>query len=122
MGLSVMHDVIRIEGIDLQAFVGIYPHEHEMRQPLVIDLALYLSLREAGLKEDIAKTLDYDDVVQLTQTTVQERHYKLVETLAETIATRLKDAFAPKLEKIRVRVTKPRAVFQARRVQIEIIR
>ena len=82
MGLSLMHDIIRVEGIELQAFVGIYPHEHEMRQPLVIDLALYLSLREAGLKEDIKETLDYDHVVQLTQTIVQERHYKLVETLA----------------------------------------
>ena len=122
MSLSLMRDVIRIEGIDLQAFVGIYPHEHEMRQPLVIDLALYLSLKEAGLNEDISMTLDYDEVVQLTHRIVEERHYKLVETLAETIASRMKEAFSPKLEKIRVRVAKPRALLQVRGVLIEIER
>ena len=117
-----MQDVIRIQGIDLQAFIGIYPHEHEMRQPLLIDLDLYLSLKEAGLNEEISETLDYDHVVQLTQRIVEERHYKLVETLAETIASRMKETFSPKLEKIRVCVAKPRALLEARTVRIEIQR
>ena len=120
--VTIMGDVIRVDGIELQAFIGIYPHEHEMRQPLVIDLALYLSLEEAGLKEDISQTIDYDEVVRLTQEIVQARHYKLVETLAETLAARMKEVFAPKLEQIRICVAKPRALLDARSVQIEITR
>jgi dihydroneopterin aldolase len=117
-----MRDLIRIEGMDFQAFIGIYPHEYELRQPITIDLSLYTSLKEAGLREDIQATIDYDEVVRLTQAIVLKRHYKLVETLAETIAAQLKENFGPKLEKIRVRVAKPRAILSARCVLIEIER
>jgi len=117
-----MRDVIRVEGMDFQAFVGIYPHEQKLPQPITVDLALYLCLRDAGLNEDIKSTIDYDDVVQLTENIVAERHYKLVETLAETIASQLKTRFGPRLEKIRVRVAKPRAVLSAQCVLIEIER
>ena len=116
-----MSDFIRIEGIHLTASVGVYPHEETMKQPISLDLVLGVSLEQAGRSEDLNDTIDYDQVLAITKEIVSRRHYRLIETLAETLASALKEQFS-QLQSVHIRLVKPLAVIDTQRVMIEITR
>ena len=92
-----------------------------MKQPISLDLVLGLSLERAGHTENLSDTIDYDQVVETTKRIVSKRHYRLIETLAETLASALKEQFA-QLESVQIRLVKPLAVIDAQRVMLEITR
>jgi dihydroneopterin aldolase len=115
-------DVISVEGLRVDALIGVYPHEATLRQPLEIDLHLHVDIREAARRADLDATIDYEAAARIAADIATEGHHQLVETVAERIAEQLKATFGPKLGAVRVRVAKPLAVASARRVAIEIRR
>lgn len=117
-----MADLILVEGLSVLALVGIYPHEWTTRQPLLVDLALHVDVREAALGQDFRQTVDYERAAALAREVIESGHHKLVETVAESIAARLLAELGPRLERVRVRVAKPHAVPGARAVAVEIER
>jgi len=78
---------IFIEDLELQASVGIYDHEKRDRQPLLISLTLECLRNETFQSDNIQDTINYEEIIQLIHTTVNERHYNLIESLAEKIAS-----------------------------------
>ena len=115
-----MQDAILIEGLKCQALVGILPWEKQVKQPLVFDLRLYLSLKAAADSDALANTVDYAEVAQhidhLTHT-----HHALVETVAERTCQMLFSQY-PNLEAISLTVRKPAAVPQAEAVGVTLHR
>lgn len=57
--MTRMHDVIFINHLHADTLVGIYPHEREQLQPVVLHLALEISSLPFGWEENIEKTVDY---------------------------------------------------------------
>jgi dihydroneopterin aldolase len=74
-------------------------------QPIVVDVELVRSLQPAGLEDDLAKTVDYSAVFDVTRAIVETRRFRLLEAIAETIATELIGGFA--VDEVTVRVRKP---------------
>ena len=120
--LRPVHDVIAIEGLKIQALIGIYPHERLARQPLMVDLRLFTDIVAAARQRDYRLTIDYERAANIAREVVGDLHHELVETVAENIADALKAEFAGKLAKVWVRVAKPMAVEGTRTVAIEIER
>ena len=55
-------DEIIITGIACKGYHGCLPEERVKGQPFIVDLALRLDLKDAGLTDDLQRTIDYGEV------------------------------------------------------------
>jgi dihydroneopterin aldolase len=84
-------DVILVEGIRVAAALGVTHGERVLRRPVLIDLRLERDLSRAGASDRLAHTIDYARVYQLVEKVASGREHRLVEALAERIASALLD-------------------------------
>lgn len=98
-------DTVFIEGLRIETLIGIYPHEREARQPVVLSLTLGYA---AARIEDIAQAIDYGAVVAALRAFVTERTDGLLETLAEACAAMLRQQF-PRVRTLDLAIDKPQA-------------
>ncbi|TLX44462.1 dihydroneopterin aldolase [Xanthobacter autotrophicus] len=102
---------------------GLFESERELGQRFVVDVDCWLDTRPAAWADDAALTVSYQQVYEHVAAVVTDDPVRLIETLAERIATRILDHFEI-VEQVRVVVHKPGApitgVFGD--VGIEIIR
>lgn len=82
------------------------PEENKLGQIFQISLILHLSTKKAGLSDNVEDTVSYADVYETVKEITEQRKYKLIEALAETIATEVLENY-PLLESITVKVVKP---------------
>ena len=103
-----MSDQIILEQIQTDAFIGIHDYEHAKAQPITIDVELSISLQKAGQSDEYADTLCYSQVYQTIIAIVKQKHYHLVEHLAETICTTLLSEFS--VTQINIKILKTSAI------------
>ena len=104
-----------MRGLEIEAEIGVYPHERGRAQPLVIDIELALSPRRVL---HLADTLNYETLADTARALVAEGHIELVETYAQRLAAScLED---PRVIWARVRVEKPTALQGARAAGVEV--
>ena len=79
-------DILFLEGLEVPCRVGCTPPERATPQSLRVDLQLGVpSLREAGVADDLERTVDYRLAGDLIDA-VQGREYLLIERIAEELA------------------------------------
>ena len=113
-------DKVFIEGLTIDALIGIYDWERRIRQDLVFDLEMGFDNRRPAATDDIAHTLNYKAVSKRLEQFVRESEFGLVETLAERCAQIVLDEFEVKW--LRLKLSKPGAVRGARAVGVIIER
>ena len=113
-------DKVFIEGLEIDALIGIYDWERRIRQPLVIDIEMAFDNRKPAASDDIADTLNYKAVSKRLVEYVSASSFGLVETLAERCAGIILDEFA--VSHVRLKLSKPGAVRGARAVGVMIER
>ena len=113
-------DKVFIEGLEIEALIGIYDWERRIRQPLVFDLEMACDNRTPAASDAIADTLDYKAVSKRLVAFGSESGFGLVETLAEKVAAIILDEFA--VSHVRLKLSKPGAVRGARAVGVIIER
>ena len=86
-------DIIFIDDLRLSTLIGIYPREQVIPQTIEISLQIGTSTANAGNSGDINDTIDYAAVVERLRTDLANRHFPLLEKLAEHIARLLLDDF-----------------------------
>jgi len=79
-------DKIQIRGLRILAKVGVPDEERENAQELLVDLIIHPANSLQGLSDDIARTIDYDQVAKKIRSLAEEGSRHLIETLAEEIA------------------------------------
>ncbi len=84
-------NIIHVTDYALDVRVGIYSHEQEAPQPLVFNASVWFAPGRKFNDDDFKSTLNYENLVETIRTIAHERHYQLVETLAENIAARILD-------------------------------
>ncbi len=82
-------DVILLEGIVAPAALGVTKKERSKLRPVDIDLTLETELARAGRSDRLAHTIDYGDIYRTVERVASEREYRLIEALAEQLATTL---------------------------------
>ena len=113
-------DTIFLHALKVDAVIGIWDWERKIRQTVVIDLDMAADIRKAAASDDVADTLNYKLVAKRVQGFVAESEFRLVETLAERIATIVTGEFG--VPWVRVRVNKPGAIRGAQDVGVIIER
>jgi len=101
-------DVLFVTGLKVDAIIGVFDWEREVRQELVFDLELTLDLSAAAHSDDV--------VTRITQ----DLGAQLVEHLADAVASTLLEKWP--IEIVKLRLTKPTAVPAATGVGVAIVR
>ena len=89
-----MRDTIVIEQLELSAHVGVPDAERVKAQRLTVNLRLEVARGFHDLGDDIANTVDYFAVCETIKALAAERPRRLIETLAEEIASAVLRDFA----------------------------
>ena len=113
-------DKVYIEGLTFQTTIGFYQWEKEIKQKLVIDLAMGWDTAQAAENDELAKTLDYAAISEAIVVFANDNPVDLIETLAERIATFLMTTYH--IPWLRLKLMKPTAVHNATTVGVEIER
>ena len=79
-------DKLILKGIQFHGYHGVAEAERQLGQKYEIDLELMIDLSAAGETDDLTRTIDYAEVVQLVIEIGTQRSFQLFEALAETIA------------------------------------
>lgn len=114
-----MADRIVIEGLRCWAYVGVPEEERRRRQRLLLDITLETPLARAGRTDNVRATVDYAAAAILAKRIAEGKPYKLVEAIADRVATALLKTFRVTAVTIRIRKC---SVPQAESVGVEIIR
>ncbi|RLM24227.1 dihydroneopterin aldolase [Brenneria alni] len=113
-------DIVFIEELTVITTIGVYDWEQTIGQKLVLDIEMGWDNRQAAASDDVNDCLSYADVSNAVITLVTGQRFALVERVAEEVAQMLMQRFA--IPWLRIRVSKPGAVAQARQVGVVIER
>ncbi|MCH7828987.1 MAG: dihydroneopterin aldolase [Proteobacteria bacterium] len=113
-------DKIFLTELKVDTIIGIWEWERRIRQTVIIDLEMSADIARAAATDDVADTLNYKSVAKRVQNFVADSSFQLVETLAERIASIVRDEFD--VAWVRVRVNKPGAIRGSRDVGVLIER
>lgn len=100
-GLCAM-DIIFIDSLRVETLIGIYPRERIVPQPVVLDLKIGHATATAGASDDIQDTINYAEVVARIRSELAEKHFLLLEKLAEFVASILLDEFGAQWVRVSV--------------------
>lgn len=113
-------DIVYITGLKLDAVIGVYDWERDIRQTLVLDLEMASDTRRGAATDAIEDALDYAAISEAISALVTGSSYQLIESLAEAVARRVMTEFP--VPWLRLRVSKPGAVAAADDVGVIIER
>jgi 7,8-dihydroneopterin aldolase/epimerase/oxygenase len=113
-------DIVFINGLRAETVIGVYDWERNIRQPLLIDLELAADVAKAAETDSIENALDYATISNRVVQEVEASSHQLIETLAERLATMIRNEFG--VSWLRLRITKPTAVSNAEGVGVIIER
>ncbi|MCZ4295297.1 bifunctional dihydroneopterin aldolase/7,8-dihydroneopterin epimerase [Vibrio sinaloensis] len=113
-------DKVFIEQLEVITTIGVYDWEQEIKQKLVLDIEMAHDNRPAGKSDDVVDALDYAQVSSAVLSHIEGGRFLLVERVAEEIAELIMSRF--NVPWIKIRLTKPGAVPQAKGVGVVIER
>lgn len=111
---------IEIEGLELDASIGVYDWEKQTRQKLIFDLSLAYDIDKATQSDHVDDVVDYALVAEQVEKLVHAKHYDLIEFLGAQVIDTIFEMFP--VEHIRLKLSKPAAIPKARNTAIVIER
>ena len=102
-----MSDRITLRGMRFAGRHGVGAAERDAPQPFEVDLVVRLDLSRAAATDDLAATVDYAALFDLTRSIVEERSFHLIEALAGAIADAV--LASQPVDEVEVGVRKPKA-------------
>lgn len=102
-------DVIRIEDLEVFAYHGVMESERITGQKFLVTIEMYLSLYEAGISDDLDKTLNYAKVCEDVKEFMLSHKFCLIETVAQKLSEKLLIEYKDRLKRVRLTVKKPQA-------------
>ena len=115
-----MKDIIYIKDLRIKTIIGIFDWERKVKQEVSIDMEFPFDCKKAAASDSIDDALDYKVITKAVIKFVEESSFQLQESLAEGIATLIKDNF--EVESLKLRISKPGALRGAKDVGLVIYR
>lgn len=100
-------DYIHLNDMEFYGYHGVLPEEKKLGQRFRVTVSLAVSLEDAGLTDDLEKTVNYAEVYDLCKMVIEGEPVKLIETAAEIIAGGILESYPEKVSGIRVVLVKP---------------
>jgi dihydroneopterin aldolase len=99
---------VLVRHLEVEARIGVHPHELDIPQPLIVDIALEIA---PGSGPRLETTVDYERLADHARSLAAEGHIGLVETYARRLAEACLSE--PRALAVTIRVDKPRALAPA---------
>lgn len=100
-------DQIHINDLRFFGYHGALPEENVLGQTYRVSLTFDLDTRYAAETDELNRTIDYRQAIEIVRQTITGTPYKLIESVAGHIAARLL-AELPLAAAVTVRLTKPK--------------
>ncbi|MCK5697082.1 MAG: dihydroneopterin aldolase [Gammaproteobacteria bacterium] len=113
-------DIIFIKQLKLNTIIGIHAWEREQEQPIILDIEIGCFTHSAAQSDQIKDSIDYFSVCERMKKLASNHSYQLVESFAEEVSRIIINDFLAK--QVRVTLSKPKAVNDAKAVGITIQR
>jgi dihydroneopterin aldolase len=101
-------DCIYLTGIRSYGYTGYLPEEQVLGQWFEVDVKLWLDISTAAKTDMIEDTVDYRNIISLTQNLIKTSKFALVERLIQTIADAIL-ASSDRIAQVQVTLSKPAA-------------
>lgn len=101
-------DKIIIKDLEIFAYHGVLDAEKQNGQTFYVTVELFMDLRDAGLADDLDKTVNYAEVCEDIRLVMTEEKYDLIEAVAENIAGTILLKY-DKIKTVHVTISKPHA-------------
>jgi dihydroneopterin aldolase len=79
-------DIIFLHELKAKTLIGIYPWEREVAQTIQLDLEIAIPTSRACQTDNFEDALDYSLIVKRINEILAQKHFSLLEALAEHIA------------------------------------
>lgn len=99
-------DQIHIRNLEVFGRHGVFPEENRLGQKFIINATLYIPIREAGLRDDLTKSVHYGEVSHFMAGYMTEHTFGLIEAVAEQMARAVLLHF-PAIQRITLEILKP---------------
>lgn len=99
-------DKIYVNGMEFYGYHGVFKEETKLGQRFRVDLVVELDLKKAGETDSLEHSVNYASLYKVCQDIVEGQPYKLVESVAEKIATKILAGFSL-ISDCTVKVIKP---------------
>lgn len=120
MGSRITESRIFLKDARVRASVGVYAHEKQGPQDILINVEVDVIPNDQWASDDIQHVMSYDDVLAALKDTATEGHIELLETFAEKIIERI---FAnERAQGVTVQIEKPGIFPEVRSAGIQIQR
>lgn len=100
-------DYIHVRDMQFYGYHGVLAEETRLGQRFRASVSLAVNIEEAGKTDDLNKTVSYVGVYELCKEIIEGTPYKLIEAVAETIATRILADYEGQVFGCRVEIMKP---------------
>jgi len=100
-------DYIHVNEMEFWGYHGVFAEETKLGQRFRVTLSLAVDLQEAGQTDDLENTVNYGEAFTVCRDIVEGEPAKLVETVAERIATGILTKFKGLVKGCKVIVIKP---------------
>lgn len=99
-------DKIYVNGMEFYGYHGVFPEETKLGQRFKVDLIVEVDLSVAGKSDDLNDSVNYGELYNTCKMIVEGKPYKLVEAVAENIASAVLGDF-PLVSTCTVKLIKP---------------
>ena len=113
-------DQVLIEGLVLEAHIGLFDHEYDSAQSVRFDVVVDVQPLEPNTSHDSQNIVRYDHIVADIKAIIRAGHIDLVETLAEQVASACLGY--SRAQQVQVSVLKLSAIKEANAVGVKITR
>jgi len=100
-------DTLILKECKFECYIGIFPKERKVKQPIILDIELSLDIRKAAKSDSIKDALDYRDVHALIKERVEKNTSFLIETVVEDLARDILKKF-PAVKAVTLILQKPK--------------
>lgn len=101
-------DKIVIRDLEIFAHHGVFDFEKKNGQTFIVTAELSLDLRDAGITDDLDKTVSYAEVCEDISRVMTEDKYNLIEAAAENIANTILIKY-DRIKSVHIIISKPEA-------------
>lgn len=117
-------DYIHLREMQFFGYHGVLPEENVLGQRFRANVSLAVNMKQAGETDDLTNTVSYVGVYDICKEIIEGKPFKLIEAVAETIATRILTQYEGQIFGCRVEVIKPDPPIPGhyKEVAVEIVR
>ncbi len=117
-------DYIHVRDMQFFGYHGVLPEETVLGQRFRASVSLAVDIKKAGETDSLEHTVSYVGVYDICKEVIEGKPYKLIEAVAETVASRILSQYEGQVMGCRVEIIKPDPPIPGhyKEVAVEIVR